>query len=174
MYTERKIHSGFVGTLLLVAALVVLFFHTRPSLGELNRLQTAVAALEAEAGSEESQPGKIQRTSLTETERKLLDLAVPETLEQDQIINDINRIAKSAEVSFNAITFSLLESSALPTVNISAGFQGTPEQIARFLKMLESNSRKFVVRDAGLSRSEVAEGFQLVNLNLTIQSFYRT
>ncbi|GEM_PF-5373417 len=176
MYTQRKIHSGFVGSVLLIAALLLFFAHTRPAQKKLDELKNTVAALGQEVANLSGISKEMADTTtadLSEVEKKELDQAIPETLQQDIILSDLNRIAKTADVSFNALTFSLDTNDALPTVNIAAGFQGTPANMIRFIKMVEQNPRKLLVKDAGVSRSESAGGLELMSLNLNLQSFYR-
>lgn len=176
MYTQRKIHSGFVGSILLVAALLLLFAHTRPAQRKLDGLKNAVAQLQQEVGAFRGAPqeeNEMLAADLSEVEKKELDQAIPDAVEQDIIIGDLNRIAKTADVSFNALTFSLNQKGVLPTINISASFQGVGANIVRFVKMLEVNPRKLLVKDAGISRSESAGGLELMNLNVSLQAFYR-
>jgi hypothetical protein len=175
-YLERKIHSGFVGILFLFAAILLLFFHARPTQNELYSLARSVSNLTSEVSAlEGTKPADFETSSeiSSEIEQKELSQAIPEHLNQDQLITDLNRIALAADVSFNALTFNLQKDIELPVVNISAAFQGPAPNIIRFLKMLEVNPRKFVVKDAGMARTEVREGIELVNLNVTLQSFYR-
>lgn len=175
MYIERKIHSGFVGSLLLLAGILLIFFHTRPSQNALYELKRSVANLQTEIQTIEGKKTDTGETPiiLSEVESKELTKAIPETLGQDQIITDLNRVALAADVSFNALTFNVNRDKELPAVNISATFQGPAGNIVRFLKMLEVNPRKLVVRDAGVARTEVREGIELVNLNVTLQSYFR-
>jgi hypothetical protein len=176
MYTQRKIHSGFVGSILLVAALILLFAHTRPVQRKLDELKNTVAQLQQEVGVFRGAPqeeNEMLAADISEVEKKELDQAIPEAMEQDIIMSDLNRIAKTADVSFNALTFSLDQKGALPTINISAGFHGVAANIIRFVKMLEVNPRKLLVKDAGITRSESTGGLELMNLNITMQAFYR-
>ncbi|MEK7524043.1 MAG: hypothetical protein AAB588_03340 [Patescibacteria group bacterium] len=174
MYTERKIHTGFVGTLFVIAAVLLFLFHTRPAQKELNGLKMQAQVLSQElAGLQEKRSQLTAQGTLTEVEQKELDRKIPLALEQDQIVLDIEKMSKSADVSFNALTFNLDQNTLLPTVTISASFQGTSTNIMRFLKALEVNPRKFVIRDAGVTRTESVEGLDIVNLNVTFQSFFR-
>lgn len=174
MYTPKKIHAGFVGTLLLLSALLMLFFHTRPAKNERSELKTSIANLNQEILSLQGlQTGTSTLTELSEVDQRELSQKIPETLEQDFIITELDRIAKATEVSFNALSFSLRANSELPSVNISAGFQGTLGNVTRFLKMLEVDTRKFVVKDAGVSAAESESGLNLVNLNVNIEAYYR-
>ncbi|MBI5412718.1 hypothetical protein HZA42_00020 [Candidatus Peregrinibacteria bacterium] len=176
MIQERKIHSGLVGTLLLLSALIVFSFHTRTAQQNAKVIESQIAALQAELqGVETTATGT--STGITETlsevEKNELSRAIPPTIGQDQIINDLYKAAKAADVSFNALNFNLESNAALPTVNITGGFQGASGNILRFLKMVESNPRKLLVKDAGVSKSESVGGLELVNLNVTLQAFYR-
>ncbi|MEK9132907.1 MAG: hypothetical protein AAB606_04335 [Patescibacteria group bacterium] len=174
MYTQKKINSGLLAILFLTATVLLLAFHTRPAQKQTNALADKISALESEvkalgARSEELAPAG----TLSEVEQKELDKAIPANLEQDIIISNLNTLSKSADVSFNALTFGLQKQGNLPTVNISAGFQGTSGSILRFMKMLEVNPRKFLIKDAGVSHLQSEGGLDLVNLNLTLQAFYR-
>lgn len=178
MQTERKIHTGLVGGMLVIAALILFIAHTKPSVGRLATAETQVAALEAELKTITSQDNEASST-LSEVEERRLASKIPQSLEQDIIINDINKIAKESEVTFNALTFSLAKNSTLPTIVISAGFQGQYENLTRFLRDLELNPRKIIIRDASVSRSAEASTIPgasaspIVSLNLTMESYYR-
>lgn len=176
MYTERKIHSGLVGTLFLVCALLLLFFHTRPVQSERETLAASrdQLAQEVKALSDLSTPVP-SVDGISEVERKDLEKAIPRELGQDLLINDLNRIAKVATVTFNGLTFSLQPVGELRGVTVSAGFQGTSSNIVRFLKLLEVNPRKFVVKNAGISRATNSQSaaLDLVNLNITLQAYYQ-
>lgn len=173
MYTERKIHSGLVGFLFLLAALILLAFHTIPTQRDTADLKKTIKSLQENIKTLEEKAELTSEGGLTEVEQKELDIAIPKAVDQDQIILDINKITQANDVSFNALTFSLIENAPIPTVSISAGFQGTADNIIRFLKMLETNPRKLVVKDAGVSRLETVEGLDLVNLNLSLHAFYQ-
>lgn len=175
MYTERKIQPSFVAGLVIFAAIIVLLFHTRPTNTEHSVLADRATNLENEINAITATEGSNETSQvLSEIDEKELAEKIPDGLEQDALVNDINRMAKTAQVSFNALTFSLQKSTGLPTVNISAGFQGPYENLVRFLKYIEENNRLLIVKDASVSRTINAAGLELVNLNLTLNSFYRT
>lgn len=174
MYIPKKIHSGFVGSLFVIALVVLFFFYTRPTQNQINSLRETVNQLQTEVQDlTKKGGGEIEVTTVSEVEQKELVNVIPQTLEEDIIVSDLNRILKTAEVSFNALTFSLQRNADIPTVNISGSFQGGSSNIIKFLKMLESNPRKFVVRNTGVSRTTTKEGLEVVNLNLSFQAFYR-
>lgn len=173
MHIQKRVHSGFIAFLFLLAAVLLLFSHTRGARQELGVMQKNIEAAEQKLVQAKQVDEGTEVSAVSEIDRKELDRAIPANLEQDIIITDISQRAREADISFNALTFSLQESSTLGTVNISAGFQGSSGNIIRFLKMLESNQRKLVVKDAGISQSETSAGLQLTNLNVTLQAFYR-
>lgn len=174
MYTERKIHTGFISTLFVVAVLVLLMFHTGPAQSTTRDLTARRDTLKHDVETIASQQQGSGDGSLSEVEAKELAERIPQKLEQDIIVSDINKMAKAADVNFNALTFSLQKKSALPTVNISAGFQGPAANLTRFLSMIEKNQRKFVIKDASISRSTSSGGVEVVQLNLNIESYYQT
>lgn len=175
MYTPKKIHSGFVGLMFLLAAVILFFAYARPAQREAAQIKTQVAALNRDILTLKGQStGTSTVARLSEVDAREIGQKIPQKLEQDFIITELNRIAKATNVTFNALSFSLLQSGTLPAVTISAGFQGASGDTVRFLKMLETDTRKFVVRDAGISRAQTESGVSLVNLNITAQAFYRT
>lgn len=174
MYTQRKIHSGFIGSLVLLATFLLIFFHTRPAQQKLNEMKKSLNNLQGEIQLLTGQTAtSVGEKSLTEIEQKELNQAVPVGLHQETIILDLNRMAQQTDISFQALSFTLQPDKPMPTVNISGGFRGGSEHIKRFLKMVEGNQRKFIVQDIGLSSAEGPEGLELVDLNLTLQAFYR-
>ena len=183
MYIERKIHSGFVASLLFVAAFLILVFYVWPTQKTMQDLSAKISQIQDEVQKHtQAAAGGNVSGALSEVDMKELDQAIPEQLQQDIIISNISSNAKQADVAFNALTFSLQTTAAtsgqggqaVPTVTVSASFQGPSENIMRFLQLIENNPRKMVVKDAGVSTADSIGGAQpLVNLNLTLQAFYR-
>lgn len=179
IYTQTKINTNFIGLLILIAALVLFIFHTIPANNGLNELNAEAAQLEEKIiNLEKELAGEIQSgEELSEVDKKDLAQAIPEKLEQDIIINTLNILAKTADVSFNAITFSQQQNEeGIKSILISAGLNGTSANIIRFIQMLETSARKFVVKQASLARSESNvsnPALNIVNLNVSLQAFYR-
>lgn len=179
IYTQTKINTKFIGFLILIAALVLFIFHTIPANNKLNELDAEAVQLEEKIiNLEKELAGEIQSVeSLSEVDKKDLAQAIPEKLEQDTIINTLNILTKTADVTFNAITFSTQPSSeTVKSVLISAGLNGTSANIIRFIQMLETSARKFVVKQASLARGESNvsnPALNIVNLNVSLQAFYR-
>ncbi len=174
-YATPQINKGLVGTLLLIAAAFVFFFHTLPANKQTNVLKNTLAELKNDVSKMENEIAgvQIENSEVSEVERKELFRAIPEKLEQDIIISDLGLLIKTADVSFNALTFNLQKSGDLPAVIINGGFQGTQSNAIRFLKMLEINPRKFIIKNVNVSRAETDGGLDIVNLTVTLQAFYR-
>ncbi len=174
MYTQRKIHSGFVGTLLLATAVVIFFLYARPLQVKQQELASSISALEKEVGNGQSAAAALPPAgSVSEVEQKDLNQAIPGKLEQDVIIANINTMAKTADVNLNGLQFSLQKSGNIPAIAISGSFQGAAANINRFLKLVEGNPRKLVIKDASVALSESVGGLELINLTVTLQAFYR-
>ncbi|MBP9717917.1 type 4a pilus biogenesis protein PilO [Candidatus Gracilibacteria bacterium] len=175
MYSEKKIQPSFVAGLVLFATLIVLLFHTSPARSDHSDLASRVDALQEEINTITASSGSNETSQvLSEIEEQELASKIPDTLQQEALINDINRLAKTSQVTFNALTFSLQKNAGVPSISISAGFQGPYENLIRFLKYVEQNPRLFIVQNASVSRTVTAAGLELVNLNITMHSFYRT
>lgn len=174
MYTERKIHGGLVGSVFLISALIVFSVHTRAAQQEVNSLKVTSQKLNQEINALTGNQSELTpRGTLSEVEQKDLAMAIPQGLEQDTIIADLNRISKTANVSFNSLSFTKQAAVDIPSVSISASFQGTDTDIVRFLKLVETNPRKLLVQDAGVVRSQGSAGLDLLNLTITLKAFYR-
>lgn len=173
MYTQKKMHGGFIGLLLIVAVAIMFFFYTKPAQTEMTKITTDIAGISQEIDNLKSTRAGSSTVQLSEVQTRELAESIPESFEQDFIVTELNRIAKATDVSFNVLSFSLQRNALIPTVNISAGFQGLANNVTRFLKMLESSRRKFVVKDAGISRMQTESGLNLLNLNVTMQAYYR-
>lgn len=174
-YATPQINKGLIGTLLLVAAAFVFFFHTLPTNKQTDALKNILIELKNDVSKMENEIAGVPAadSEVSEVERKELFRAIPEKLEQDIIISDLDLLIKTADVSFNALTFNLQKSENLPAVTINGGFQGTSANSIRFLKMLEVNPRKFIIKNVNVSRAETDDGLDIVNLTVTLQAFYR-
>ncbi|MBI4994252.1 hypothetical protein HZC21_01235 [Candidatus Peregrinibacteria bacterium] len=179
IYTQTKIDTRLISFLLLAAAAILFIFHTVPANSGLNKLAADSEKLQEEINNLEKElAGEIQSgEKMSEIDKKDLAQAIPEKLEQDVIINTLNILAKTADVSFNAITFSQQQNNeGIKSVLISAGLQGASGNIVRFIQMVETSARKFVVKNASLARSESNvsnPALNIVNLNVSLQAFYR-
>lgn len=176
MITEQKIRPGLLAGLFLLAALVMLVFHTRPAISERGAVAEKVAGLQRdiETLKQGKLPDEENAVQISEVERKDLEKAIPRDMAQDAIITDLNRIAELGKVTFNGLTFSVQSSGDVSAVSVSAGFLGTPADMVRFLKLLEVNPRKFVVKTISIARSSDSgsAALDLVNLTLTLQAYY--
>lgn len=180
IYVKPKINTGLINLLIAIAAVVLFIFHTIPAQKETGRLrgefeqaQKEIAQIQDEIAGK----GPESQEDLSEVDKKELSSLVPEKLNQDAIITNLNAMAKATDISFNALTFSLQKNENGPqAVSIAAGFQGTGDNMTRFLKLIETNSRKFIVKNVSLSKSDANEensSLNVVNLNLSLQAFYR-
>lgn len=178
IYTQTKINTGFIGFLILIAAGILFIFHTIPANNKLNEFNASVSKLETEiADLGKELAGEIQSDeTMSEVDKKDLSQAIPEKLEQDVIINTLNITAKTADVSFNAITFSPQTNEGIQSVLISTGISGTAPNVIRFMQMLETSARKFAIKNVSLARSDSNTdnaALNIVNLNVSLQAFYR-
>lgn len=174
MVSEKKISLQFIASIILLAALILMIFHTRTARKVRNDLLMQATVLSEELVTiEQRGDSSVTSGALSEVDAKELAAAIPLDVAQDGLILDINRISKSTDVSFNALTFSVNKNSPVPTITISAGFQGAYQNLTRFLKLIETNPRKMIIKNASISRTATDAGFELVNLNLTMESFFR-
>ncbi|PJC36636.1 hypothetical protein CO046_04440 [Candidatus Peregrinibacteria bacterium CG_4_9_14_0_2_um_filter_53_11] len=173
IYRERSINTTLIASLLGMAALILFFAHTRPAHQALSGLAEKVSVLEGEIQTIQEHNTGTNPNGLSEIDEKELDEAIPQTIEQESLVNDINKIARTTDVSFNALSFTIQRNAVLPTVSISASFQGTYQSLSRFIRELEVNPRKIVISNASVSRATSEGGLELVNLTLSMESYFR-
>lgn len=171
---EKNISNNTIAILFLIAAILLLIFHTVPANRKLSNIKAEIAKAEKKLVQiEKEKASGVAANGLTEVDVKTLEQAIPSKMKQDELILDLSRITQKAEISFNALSFTLDQKDSLPAITVSAGFVGTPDNLMKFLKMLETSQRKIIVKSASVSRGEKVGDQQFANMTLSLQTFYQ-
>lgn len=164
---------------LLLVALIVGMFVLSPLREKGDLLSRDLATAQANLQTLQAEVNRLQtleaKLPLADTERQKLLLAVPVGLDQDQLILDLKKIGEEAEVSLNAMSFSLQpERYDAETVSVVANFTGRYEELMALLTALENNPRLFRVNSIGVQLSEGdGDGVPLMNFSVTLEAYYQ-
>lgn len=171
--------SHFVGTGFVLIALMVGVFFLQPLRDEVKILGETLSANQVEYDALQAEIASfVQRESAlpqAESEREKLLASVPEGLNQDRIIENLDRIAGTVGISLNSISFSLQNSEAdeANTVMISCNFTGQYDDLETLLKALEGNERLFKMESIGVQLGEVNEEGYTMTFSLSLEAYYQ-
>lgn len=102
--------------------------------------------------------------------------AIPEKLEQDTLLLELTDIALKNDVALNGINFSI-STAQIPgqvsKVGINTNLTGNESDLVAFLKGVEANPRKIVVKSITVQLGESSLGLSQVNFNLSMESYYQ-
>jgi len=170
-----------IGVGLIFVAVVLFVFFVRPfnqavakvdaettlKTQELDKLKAKVADMEA-----------AQKKLGVNSELQKLEMlrSIPIGVSQDKAIEDIVQLVKDNNITLNSIGFSkgITSKDKIGVLQVSAGFEGTYEDLITFLKALEQNKRMFRVNSISvqLMNTEMA-GLKRAVFSLSMDTFYQ-
>ncbi len=124
---------------------------------ELQALQTAAKSLDGVSEVKQSE---------------YLD-AIPERVQQDTLIKNLNIIATKHGVTLSSVQFGLSDTQELPRrVNMSASFQSGYSDLLEFLQAIEASRRRIHVKTISVQIIPGA-ATSAVNFSLDMEAFYQ-
>jgi len=112
----------------------------------------------------------------SEVTRQTTLAAVPEKLNEDKLIEDISGIAIKNDMTLNGVSFSIPSTSLqgeVAKVGINANLTGDDNKLIGFLKDVEGNSRKLVVKNITIQLGENEQGDARVSFNLNMEAYFQ-
>jgi len=171
----------------LLVFLLTLFgavFYLKPAWEEVGSLALGRDAKLSQKQELQQQLGDLQAVqqqlnASSEVSRETSLAAIPEKLEEDNLILDMANISRKNDIVLNSVNFSFpLEAPAgqvtLATVN--ANLTGTESSLIGFLRSVEANSRKILIKSitVQLAKAEItAVGSPLANFSVNMQTYYQ-
>ncbi len=99
--------------------------------------------------------------------------AIPEKVQQDTLIKNLNDIATKHGVTLSSVQFGLNDTQELPRrMNMSASFQSGYSDLLEFLQAIEANRRRIHVKTISVQIIPGA-ATSAVNFSLDMESFYQ-
>lgn len=164
--------------LLLILVYVVFYKPFRTSIVDLQTKISQVTVENAEL-SEKVKAFDELKLSIPDLleERKRILLTVPSDLSQEQLIVDLSKISNARGISLGNINFSLgklQNTDNIGTITMTTNFEGTYQDLLKFLSDIESNERVINVKNVSL---QLKDGSGNLNsqafFNLTLESYYQ-
>lgn len=176
----RKILS-IVGLVLLVASIGTYIFYTRSLTNEYADVSKVLADKEKEITDIQAQIKTLKDSEqkmdiTTEVQKTSLLKAIPVGMKQDNVIEDLIKIAQEDGVTLSSVSFgkSDPQKDSVGSLKINAGFQGDYGDLIHFLKGIEDNARLFKVTTINVQVSDVSgQDLKRVTFSLSIEAYYQ-
>lgn len=100
--------------------------------------------------------------------------AIPERLQQDQLITDLTGISKTNDIILNSVNFSVnaADTDRIKRSTVTANLTGDMSGLLGFLKGIEANQRKLTVKSVSVQTGTTDTGIPRVNFNVNMETFY--
>ncbi len=177
--TSRK--YSVIALLLFVCALAGFIFYLKPTWDETDSLAKGrddklAQKQELQTKLTDLQLIQQQLNEASEVSRQTSLSAIPEKYEEDNLILDITGIARKNDIVLNSISFSAPTNSQegdLAKVSINASLTGTEGDLIKFLKGVETNSRKLLVKTISVQLASKEAGINLASFNVSMEAYFQ-
>lgn len=173
--------ANLIGLVLILLALLGAVFYVRPLYADVSKANENLRNQE-EIRDEKS----AQLNELIELEKELESssevaaantlLSIPVEFEQDELIRDLTDMAIENDMILNGISFSIPSSSApgqISTANISLNVNGSFTKLISYLRDIEGNTRKLVVKNISVQLGDTSSFVSRINFNLNIETYFQ-
>lgn len=175
----RKHHS-FITLFIFLITFAAGIFYVKPQWDEVTASSFAVQQKQQQKDqlTQQLQQLKDLQQSLnagSEVEKSTTLNAIPERFEQDKLMADIYAIAQKNQVVINGINFNLPnnESDRIKKAGININLTGSDDGLVNFLKNIESNQRKIIVKIISVQSGKTESGAIRLNFNLNMETYYQ-
>lgn len=167
----------------LIIFLIILgggLYYVSPLWSEVDGLKTEVFSLQQQKDTFSKQYQDLQdlQKSLnasSEVSQQTTLASIPERFEQDKLLQDLTDLAQKANVTLNGVNFSLAGNTQdkikRATVNVNVTSSDTA--LIDFLRAVEGNTRKLVVKSITVQTGKTDTGATRVNFNLNMETYYQ-
>jgi Tfp pilus assembly protein PilO len=172
---------SLIGVGLIFVAMILFVFFVRPfhqavaKVKEETILKTQeLTALKTKVADFENAKTKLGVNS--ELQKLEMLRSIPIGVSQDKAIEDIVQLAKDHNIELSSIGFSkgITSKSKIGILQVSAGFDGTYEDLTEFLKALEQNKRMFRVNSISVQLMNTdTVGLKRAVFSLSMDTFYQ-
>ena len=173
--------KNVISLLLVLVTLAIYMYYIRPVSDELNQKQLEQVQTEQELADLQNSIDELTRLQASlpksDGEKQLLLSQVPVELNQDGLIQDLNRLAVGRGIDLKNVGFALNgvdQETGIGTVTMTTGFEGTYQDLINLLADMEGNVRKLRVKNISVQVLEVSRDVSAdVSFSLTIEAYYQ-
>lgn len=167
-------YSQLISIVLLFLIVLGAVLFVFPMRDDIEAYKTQETALAAEVANYEAQLSELtalsEQVATSETTKQTLMAAVPDGYSQDELILELSSIAEDLEFTLNAVNFSDTTSEEFGnTVEMTANFSGTYEELIAFLQKLETAERLMRVVSLNVQRTTTTD----IAFNVGIEAYYQ-
>lgn len=175
-------NSSLMSLLLLLVLLVVGLFWFKPNFDDVSALRANEQAKEegkkaAEATLQSLKDAQANLEQAGEINRETVLVAIPEKYEQDKLINIINNVATENRVNIGSISFTVPFSGnsqeGVRKSTISVSLTGDENDLLKFLRGIENNSRKMIVKGITVQYGQTA-GLERINFSISMETYFQS
>lgn len=179
--SNNKSAAPMVALVLILAALAGGIFYVKPTWDSVTQLSLAreekiVTRNELNTKLVDLQQLQQELQMTSEVTRETTLSAVPEKLDQDQLILDLSRIAKDNDMLMTGINFGIPTSSfsgEVARVTISTNITGNQSSLISYLRDVEGNTRKLTVKNISVQIGETDTGISRVNFSINMEAYFQ-
>jgi Tfp pilus assembly protein PilO len=172
---------SLVALILFLIALAGAIFFVKPLWDDISSLSLGrddLFSQRSDLYTKVSDLQKIQQTLSTGSEvaRETTLASIPEKLEQDKLILDLQRIASENDVILNGVSFSVPTTAVkaqISKVSINANMTANESSLIDFLRAVESNTRKILVKTITVQIGKTEEGIKRINFNVSMEAYFQ-
>ncbi|HLG25920.1 MAG TPA: hypothetical protein VI588_04015 [Candidatus Gracilibacteria bacterium] len=177
----NKSKFSLVTLALFALAFVGGLFYTKPLWDEVGSLQKGrddkvVQRRELNDQLVELQKVQQELNLSSEVSKETTLAAIPEKLDQDEIIRELAAISAQNDVILNGVNFAVPQAPVegqITSSTVNGNFTGNESQLVSFLKDIEGGSRKMVVKSIAVQFGTTDLGIPRVNFNLTMETYFQ-
>ena len=179
--TLQARHRSALPTLLVfILVLVGGIFYVKPLWDDLDSLNQGLNQKQTQKETFAKQLQDLQdlQQSLnmgSEVSKEMTVNAIPERLDEDKLLTDLNKIAQTNQVVLNSISFGVGGSSLnkIKRATVNVNLTGDDGAVINFLRGVEANQRKLVVKSVTVQVGKNESGLSRVNFNINMETYYQ-
>jgi len=175
---------SLIALLVFVLTLLGAVFYVKPAWEEVGSLAFGRDAKLSQKQDIQQQLNDLQAVqqqlnASSEVSRETSLAAIPEKLEEDNLILDMANISRKNDIVLNSVNFSIpaeAPAGQVTMATVNASLTGTESSLIGFLRSVEANSRKILVKSitVQLAKTEkTAVGSPLANFSVNMQTYYQ-
>jgi Tfp pilus assembly protein PilO len=170
-----------IAIILLILALAGLIFYVKPSWDEVDSLAKGRDEKSAQKSQLQTQLTELQKIQeqlnmTSEVNRQTSLAAIPEKLEEDKLILDLTDIASKNNIVMNSVSFGIPTAASggeIAKATVNANLVGTESDLIKYLKGVESNARKILVKNITVQLASQEAEIKLANFNVSMETYFQ-
>ncbi len=174
--------QSVMGLLLIVVSILLFVFLIRPYAVQVEEKTVKVEKRENDVMVKQNRLTSLNQENaelelVSDVSISLVEKAIPNTMNQDEVIQNITDIAEENSVELNSISFGkgAVSEDGISILRVNSSFEGGFGDLIRFLEGIESADREFLVNSISVQLSSLeVGGVRRANFSLSMETFYQS